>query len=163
MAATLTHLSILAAVCLPGLAALVQDATTHTQGGLFSPYTFTKVIWIGIGTYALASSLLVVMVAALRHRRGRPYAVFGVLLTHAVAVGILALLLSLGVHDRIQDAWRSDEARSRPAPTAPSGERPRAPQGAPVALRPLPRPAPSQAVPAGGEPKPVAPALRAQD
>ncbi len=106
MSATRAHFIILLALCLLGIAEWMMEAQMAFSGGLFPRYGITKLIWLGIGIYALVSSVLVFLVGAICRFRTLPYTALGVLLTHGIPVILIVTSLYLGIHDRIDDALR---------------------------------------------------------
>jgi hypothetical protein len=138
------QLLILAMLCLLGVITWLIDYQRDLGGDWFTRFGFTRFIWMGIGLYALVSSILVFLVWILCRLESWPYTALGVALTHAIGVGLVALGLSLGIHDRIDDALRHDrrlgpgDAMRLEQPP----QRPRPPIPAPspsLASKPLPR------------------------
>ena len=144
MRALRAQLLILVVLCLIGVIVWAVDYQRDLGGDWFTRFGFTRFIWMGIGLYALVSSILVFLVWILCRLESWSYGALGVGLTHGIGVGLVALGLSLGIHDRIADALRDDRR------LGPSGamrleqplQRPRPPIPAPspsLASKPLPR------------------------
>ena len=152
MRAFRAQLLIVAVLCLLGVITWIFDRQQDLGGDWFPRFGFTRFIWMGIGLYALVSSVLVFLVWMLCRLKSWSYTALGVVSTHGMGVGLVVLGLSLGVHDHLQDAFRDDRRlgsgdsiRSEeplqaprpaiPAPPLPSKRLPRAPanSSAPVA------------------------------
>ena len=102
------HAIILAGLGLIGFTLLTMEALSpHSPGGLIREYTFTKLYWLGLGGYALISTLLVLLVGFYQKSRKRSLTGKAVMLAHVIQVGLAWAFISLGLHDLIQDAWSS--------------------------------------------------------
>jgi hypothetical protein len=127
---------ILLTLCLIGVVTWMIDYQQDLGGDWFTRFGITRLVWLGIGLYALVSSILVLLVWTVCRWKSRSYTALGVVSTHGVGVGLLLLGLSLGVHDRLQDAFREDR-RLEPGEMMPLEEPPQTPR------RAIPAPSPS--------------------
>ena len=144
------HLGILAALMIPGIALYLAEAMSAGGSGLFVRFAATKVYWLSFAVYAAGSTTVVAVVYLLSRSRGAALSSSGVLLSHLLLVGCVWLVVSLGLHDRIQDAWRSlGASRGRAVSPGPAAR----PRPLPSALS-----APMRGVPPAGRIKPAGPA-----
>lgn len=144
MRAFRAHLSILALLCLLGVVTWMIDYRQDLGGDWFTRFGVTRLVWLGIGLYALVSTILVFLAWILCRIESWSYSALGVVSTHAIGVGLVMLGLSLGIHDRIDDFLR-DERRSGPSDAMRLEKPPQRPRPAipappsPRSSKPLPR------------------------
>ena len=140
MSAMRAHFLILIVLCLLGIAEGVMEFGMDFNGSWISRYAISKIIWLGIGIYALLSTVLVILVGGLYRHHSWSYTPLAVLLTHGIPVMLIVLGLSLGVHDRIVDALRNDTVTngSEASATQPPLSRPMLPPPVPLS-RQLPQ------------------------
>jgi hypothetical protein len=118
----LTHGAVLAALAALGAVLFVGEAlSTQGAGWVIGRFTLTKVYWLALAGYALASTLIVVAVGLFLRRRERPLSHRVVVLSHVVPAALVWVLVSLGAHDAIQDLVR-DAAHGRDWGPTPAGE-----------------------------------------
>lgn len=125
------HLGILGALLALGILVTAVDTFGGRSGGLFSRLTVTRLYWLAFAVYGLVSTLDVLAVAAVQGIRGRRLTPFAVVMSHLLPIVLVWLLLSLGVHDWLQDAMRERPAATARQPADNSGS----PTGAPDPAR----------------------------
>jgi hypothetical protein len=109
------HGLILALLTLTGAAVwLMEWMAADTSGGLFVRYAATRIVWLGLGAYALFSTLLVLSVWCFTVWRRRPLRPAAVVLCHIIPVALGALMIHLGVHDALQSIGSKRTRSSAP-------------------------------------------------
>lgn len=109
----LVHGVILAVLAGIGVLVLaVEGLSTRDAGWVIGRFTLARLYWLALSGYALASTFIVLSVAFVQRVRERPFSGKAVILSHAVPVGLVWILVSLGFHDLVQDVFRNAGERS---------------------------------------------------
>lgn len=112
----LLHFCILAALMAPGIALFIGEAFFFETGDmLFSKYAATRLYWLVFMGYAIISTAIVASVHVFHRQIKRMLTKKAVILSHVLPIGFVWLLIELGTHDKIQDAWQRSADRGNVA------------------------------------------------
>jgi hypothetical protein len=103
----LWHLAILALLAVPGILACLHAQVRRGAGGLFSAVTLLGVYWLCFGLYAAVSTGAVLLTDRVFKLRNVSFGGWGVLVGHAIPVGIVWAGIWLGLHDFLGDLLKS--------------------------------------------------------
>lgn len=108
MPALAAHMLVLASLLALGVAVSVIEAMSMQPGGwVIGRSTLSTLYWLAYLGYAVCSSLVVLVVGLVHRAAKRPLTTRAVVLSHAVPVGLAWAFVGLGLHDAVQDAWKS--------------------------------------------------------
>ena len=105
------HFGILMILTIVGLTIYIMETLSPAApGGLFLKYDATTLYWLGfLGYSAISTSVVLSVFIALKFTKYQ-FTTKVVILSHILPIGLVWISLQLGIHDFIQNTWKSKVA-----------------------------------------------------